>query len=182
LPIISKSEFARALGVGRSAVGNMIRRQQINGAALVERDGRVLVDETIAREQLGRRLDPDQRMRNGRAKLGNDAADDPMVTAIRSARLRQIELANAKAEAEASERSGSYVHADSVRAEVGRIVARVVALYDGELPQLAADIAAGSNMPVRDALHLLRAAFRRAGARMGAAEARAAGALPEAVK
>jgi hypothetical protein len=181
LPIISKADFARAIGVSRSAITNQIRRGQINGAALVESAGRVLVDETIARAQLGRRLDPDQRMRNGRAKL-DDAADDPMVTAIKSARLRQIELANAKAEAEASERSGSYVHSDSVRAEVGRIVARVVALYDGELPQLAADIAAGSNMPLRDALHLLRAAFRRAGDRMSAAEARAAGTLPGAVE
>jgi hypothetical protein len=159
----------------------MIRRGQLTAPALVECDGRVLVDEEVARAQLGRRLDPDQRMRNGRAKLGDDAADDPIVAAIRSARLRQIELANAKAEAEASERSGINVSADGVRAEVGRIAARVVALYDGELPQLAADIAAGSNMPVRDALHLLRAAFRRARDRISAAKARAADALPEAV-
>jgi hypothetical protein len=182
MSLISKADFARALGVGRSAVTNHIRRGQLTGAALVAVDGHVMVDEVVARAQLERRLDPEQRMRNGRARLSDDSADDPMVAAIKSARLRQIELSNAKAEAEARVRSGDLLAADGARAEVGRGAARVVALYDSEIPQLATEIAAASKMPVRDAIHMLRTAFRRAGERMAAAETKAAHGLLEAVQ
>lgn len=181
MPLVTKADFARALGVGRSAITNYIRRGQITGLALVEVDGHVLIDDEIARAQLCRRLDPDQRMRNGRAKLSDNSADDPMVAAIKSARLRQIELSNAKAEVEARVRSGDLLAADCARAEVGRVASRVVALYEAEIPQLATEISAASKLPMRDVVHLLRTAFRRAGDRMAAIETKAAHGLPEAV-
>ena len=180
MPLISKADFARSIGISRSGVGAMIRRKQIGGAALVEKAGRILVDDVIARQQLHERLDPDQRMRNGRAQLGDEPAGDATMAQIKTARLRQLTLANERAEAEARERSGELLSADDVRAEVGRVSSRIVALYDAEVPQLATEISAASKLPMRDAIHMLRTAFRRAGDRMAATETRAAQSLPEA--
>jgi hypothetical protein len=181
MPLMSKAEFSRSLGVSRSAVGGMIRRGQISGPALTERAGRILVDDVIARQQLRARLDDRQREANGKAQLGDEASGDATMAQIKTARLRQLTLANERAEAEARERSGELLSADQVRREVGRVASRIVALHDAEIPQLATEISAASKLPLRDAIHLLRTAFRRAGDRMAATETRAASALPEAV-
>ena len=79
---------------------------------------------------------------------------------IKSARLRQLELANAAAARAAKIKAGAFVEADAMRTECGRIAAQVVAVFDGALPSVADQIAAAAGLPARDALHLLRAAFR----------------------
>jgi hypothetical protein len=141
---ITKAEFARALGVGRSAVGNMIFRKQIGGAALVEHGGRVMIDEEIARAQLRDRLDARQRVANGRAKIDGDAApaDDPIMVAIKAGRLKQITLANARAEQEAAERAGRFVSAADAKREMGAIAGRMVSAFEGALVELADAVAA----------------------------------------
>ena len=97
MPVISKSEFARAIGVGRAAVGNMIRRRQISGGALVERGGRILVDADVARSQLRDRLDVKQREINGRAQLDGDVTgepDGPIRSSVRRSSLPGCERSN----------------------------------------------------------------------------------------
>jgi hypothetical protein len=183
LPVISKSEFARAIGVGRSAVGNMIRRQQISGDALVERAGRILVNSDVARRQLRDRLDVKQREINGRAKLGGDVigepdAPDPIMAALKSARLRQVELANAKAEEEAAVRSGRLALAADMRVEVGRVAGSMIAGFEGGLAELANAVTADTGANQRDVLVALRRAWRALRTRLAGIEAEAAANSP----
>jgi hypothetical protein len=212
LPIVTKAIFAREIGVGRSAVGNCIRRRQISGEALVERDGRVLIDSEIALAQLRLRLHAGQRLANGRARLDPKTGDvgkfadadatrggtiaggakfsppakepepDVIFESIKAARLRQLDLANEAAALTAKLKGGGLVPADQMRTECGRIAAQVVAVFDGALPGVADQVASASGMAARDALHLLRAAFRTARGRIALSEAEAASALPELVE
>jgi hypothetical protein len=182
--IISKSEFSRAIGVSRTAVSSMIARGQISGRALVERGGRVLIDETIARQQLRARLDVRQRAANGRARLDGDRdapelEPDPVLAALKAARLRQAELAIQKSEAEAAERAGRYVLADAMRQEVGRIAGAMVAAVEGGLAELASAVALDTGASQRDVLVALRRAWRVLRMRLSASEAEAAIHEPE---
>jgi len=173
---VSKAEFARIAGVSRSRVSHWISAGELSGDALV-RDGRTeRVNVEAARRQLGARVDVDQRVAGARGGRG-DTLD-----AIQRQKLAALELANAQAREAAMARSGRYIEADVMRLELGRVVGRVVALYDGMLPDIAASIAAASNLPVRDALHLLRTAFRAARERVSTTEAEAAATLPEIVE
>jgi hypothetical protein len=179
LPVISKSEFARALGVGRSAVGNMISRGQISGDALVERGGRILVDADVAREQLRGRLDVRQRLANGRARLDGDreaptADPDPVMSKLKSARLRQAELAIQKSEAEAAERTGRFVLAADMRTEIGRIAGAMVASVEGGLAELANAVSLDTGASQRDVLVALRRGWRDLRTRLAGVEAEAA--------
>ena len=107
-----------------------------------------MIEADIARAQLRQRLDVRERTANGRARLDGAArldgdaaaapmADDPVMASIKSARLRQIELANAKAEAEAVERAGRFVSAADAKQEMGVIAGRMVSAFEGALTELA---------------------------------------------
>jgi hypothetical protein len=173
---VSKAEFARLAGVTRSRVSHWISAGDLSGDALV-REGRTeRVNVEAARRQLGARVDVDQRISPARGSRG-DTLD-----AIQRQKLAALELANAQAREAAMARSGRYTETDVMRLELGRVVGRVVALYDGILPDIAASIAAASNLPVRDALHLLRTAFRAGRERIATAEADAAATLPQTVE
>ena len=174
--IVTKAEFARRLGIGRSAVGNMVRRGQLTAPALVERGGRVLVDETVARRQLRQRLDVDQRLRNGRARLGGDAEDGQGDTldAIQRQKLTQLELANARDREAALARSGRYMLANDARQEMGKIAGALIAAMEGGLPELADAIAADIKAPQRDVLLALKGAWRALRARLADVNAEAA--------
>jgi len=185
--IISKSEFSRAIGVSRAAVSAMISRGQIGGRALVERGGRVLIDETIARQQLRARLDVRQRDANGRARLDGDRDApehelDPVLAALKAARLRQAELAIQKSESEAAERAGRLVLADAMRAESGRIAGAMVAGIEGGLVELANAVALDVGANQRDTLVSLRRAWRTLRTRLAGVESKAAANEPEIVE
>jgi hypothetical protein len=62
---------------------------------------------------------------------------------------------------------------------MGRIAGRLMASFEGALPELADAIAANSSMPHRDALHVLRASWRAIRTRLSGLEAEAALAEPE---
>ena len=182
---ITKSEFARRVGVGRSCVANWIVAGKITAPALVMVGRSEKIDEDVARSQLGDRLDVDQRLANGRARLSGDASPvdaDPVVGQIKSERLRQLQHINAKAEAEAGERSGKYVLAASARQDLGAMAARMVAAFEGCLPSFADAVAASTAMPQRDALHMLRQVWRDARARLAGVAAEEAAAPPELVE
>jgi hypothetical protein len=185
--ILSKADFARAIGVTRGAVGAMIKRGQINGPALIERGGRVLIAADVARQQLRARLDTRQRIANGRAKLDGDRAApavdfDPVMGKLKSARLRQAELAIQKSEAEAAERAGRSVLAAGMRAEVGRVAGSVIAGIEGGLPELANAVAADTGANQRDVLVALRRAWRALRLRLAGVATEAAIREPEVVE
>ena len=170
---VTKAEFASLVGVSRGRVSQWLRAGKIDGAAIVG-DGRdARIDAELAKRQLDARLDLGQRLgANGKAQLAGSLL--PIDADIKAARLRQLTLANERAAEEARLRAGSYVAADDAKLEMGRIAGRLVAAFEGVMPELAAAVAAQSTLSQRDALHLMRGAWRAARARLSGVEAEAA--------
>ncbi len=165
----TKAEFAALSGVTKGRVSQWLRAGKIDGAALVGEGRRARINIEVARRQLDARLDLSQRLgANGRAKLDGETAGqaDPTDAAIKSARLAQLERAVGKARAEEAARSGRYIEADAARQEMGKIAGRVVASFEGGLPELASALAAHFQLPQRDVLHVLRTAWRGLRARL----------------
>jgi len=164
----TKAEFAALSGVTKGHVSQWLRTGKIDGAALVGEGRFARINIKVARRQLDARLDLGQRLgANGRARLDGEASADPNDAAIKRQRLAQLELANEKARAEAEARAGRYVEADAARQEMGKIAGRLVASVEGGLPELASALAAHFQLPQRDVLHVLRAAWRGLRARLG---------------
>src|SRR5690606_3975313 len=59
---VSKAEFARRIGRSKAAVSGYIKDGKLSGAALVPSDRGEMIDVTEALAQLGRSLDPVQRV------------------------------------------------------------------------------------------------------------------------
>lgn len=180
--VVTKTKFAELCGVSQPCVSRWIRDRKIYGGALVG-DGRnkqIRVD--IARQQLKQTLDVSQRLgANGKLRFDDDPVDGGIEDDIRRARLEQIQLANEHARALREVQAGRYARSDDVRQEMGRVAGRMMGLFEGSLGELATAIAARSNLPARDALHVLRTAFRTIRERVANAEAGIAKALPPSV-
>lgn len=181
--VVTKSKFAALAGVTPGRLSQWIAAGQIHGKALVGRGHRARIRVSVAQAQLKRTLDPIQHLgANGRARLGAEAVNGAEGTSvegeIKLQRLQQLELSNAKARAEAAIRSGRYLEADAVRQEMGRIAGRMTVLVEAGMVEMATAIAARSNLPARDALHILRTTFRTIRERASQAEAGVASVLP----
>lgn len=85
---------------------------------------------------------------------------------IKREKLRQAQLATARAEEQDRLSRGVYINAVAAREEMARIPRRIVDAFDGAVPEFAAAFAAKWQLPARDVTHLLRAEFRRARIRM----------------
>jgi hypothetical protein len=194
--VLSKSEFAASVGVSPSRLSHWLREGKIDGAAVIGSGYSARIDADLAKAQLDSRLSLSQRLgANGKTRLDAGAAPSNIHLAdsdnviikpergldagIKSARLRQLELANAKATAEADERSGRYVEAETAKQEMGRIAGRMVAAFDGVLPDLADAIAAQSTLSPRDVLHALKTAWAASRRRLAVMDAEAAVHEPE---
>ena len=117
---------------------------------------------------------------NGKAKINADAVPtaDTIEDGIKRARLEQLELANEHARALREAQAGRYARSDDVRQEMGRVAGRMIGMFEGALGELATAIAAKSNLPARDALHILRTTFRTIRERISNTETGIAKALP----
>jgi hypothetical protein len=91
---------------------------------------------------------------NGRASVdGKGAAGLSTVEEeIKTARLQQLALSNAKAAAEAAAQSGRYVRAADARQEMGRAAARLMAVFEASFSEFANAVMASPPATSRDAL------------------------------
>jgi hypothetical protein len=171
IEIVAKKRFAEIAGVSAARVSQWLSSGQINGAALVGEGRHARIRTEVALAQLRLRLDADQRIANGTARLdprkGNDtvaplaaSAEPTLEERLKRQRLEQLELANEKAREEASARAGTWTRTDDVRREMGRLVGKLVTVFDSALVEFAAAVAAQSDLSSRDALHLLRSTWR----------------------
>jgi DNA-binding transcriptional regulator YdaS (Cro superfamily) len=174
--VVTKAEFARLSGVSKARVSQWISAGQLSGGALVAAGRGEKIHVAVARRQLGRRLDIDQRL-SARSAVAGDTLE-----ALQRARLAQLELANERVRAEAAVHSGHHVLAADARQEVGRVAGRLVAAFEGALPELASAVATICPVSQRDVLHAMRGAWLTARARLAAVEAAAAVATPELVE
>lgn len=182
---VSKSAFAALCGVSPPCVTGWIRRGKLYGDALVGNPGRrkrIRVD--IAREQLKQTLDPSQRLGgNGKVRFDDEPAGDRVNLDgdIRRARLEQLELSNERSRMLREVEAGRYIRSDDVSQEMGRIAGRMIGLFEGALGELATAIAAKSDLPARDALHILRTTFHGIRERSAKTESGIVKALPATV-
>lgn len=116
---------------------------------------------------------------NGAPSPEDEAFAPTVEERIKAARLEQIALSNAEAREEAAGRSGRYVLAEDARQEAGRTAGQMVALFETSLGEFANVIAAKSTMPSREALSLLRAAWRKIRSREAARQRTEAKAMPD---
>jgi hypothetical protein len=178
--IVTKRTFATLARVSPGRVSQWLREGKISGDALVGRGHRARIRVAVALEQLGKNLDVVQHLgANGRARTGNRAAVAPTIEEdIKAARLEQLALSNAKAAAEAAIRSGRYVLADDARQEMGRIAARLMAVFESSFTEFANAMLATPPATSRDALRTLRATWRPIRVRQAKATGDEAAALP----
>lgn len=192
--VVSKSEFARLIGVSAARVSQYIGEEKISGDALVGegRNARIRVE--MAKAQLRQHLDIGQRLGNGldtrldaALPLAPPATDpapgappaasapavDPVEDKLKRAKLEAAERANREAAIKEAASAGRYVLADAMRRELGRAQAQTIAWFEGVLTELANAVASKHAIPQRDVLHLLRNEFRAARER-GAAKFQAA--------
>jgi hypothetical protein len=183
--VVTKKAFAGVANVSPSRVSQWIRSGQISGEAIVGHGHRARICVSVALEQLKRNLDPVQHLgANGRATVdGNGAAMAPTVeptieSEIKSARLQQLALSNAKARAEAAAQSGRYVLAADARQEMGRVAGRLMAVFESSFTEFANALMASPPATSRDALRTLRTVWRSIRARQAKAAGDEAAALP----
>lgn len=204
--IVSKSDFASACNVGLSCVSNWISRGKIGPEALLGdgRSARIRFD--VAMAHLKERLDVSQRFGlNGistrldlnappplgaarkadvtsATSLPSTSAEPSVEDQIKREKLRQAQLATARAEEQDRLSRGVYINAVAAREEMARIPARIVDAFDGAIPEFAAALAAKWQLPSRDTTHLLRAEFRKVRSRIAQEFAEEAAHEPETVE
>jgi predicted transcriptional regulator len=130
--IKTKASFARELGLTRSRISQFIAEGKVDGDALVIVGQSERINADVARRQLGRQV-------GGAGHVRGET-----VEAIQRERLAALQLTNERSRAEALSLAGRFVEADAMRAEVGRIAGRLVAAFDGVLPELAEAVAIGT--------------------------------------
>ena len=202
--IVTKSEAAAILGVSRPCFSQYLVEGKVDGPAIVGSGHRARIDVDIAREQLRKRLEPIRFLGGqGKAKVtGSAAAKTNPLRAVPSAnnddadlinrrcieddikteRLAQLALGNAKLREEAAARSGKFVLAEDVQQEIGRAASRILTLVESSLADFANAIMRDGAASQRDVLRTLRAAWREARLRAAKTNREAASVLPELVE
>jgi hypothetical protein len=90
-----------------------------------------------------------------------DADGETIEDRIKSARLAQLSLANAKATEEARGRSGFYMETASARREIGRVAIKFIGLFEAALPEFADALSVKVQLPSREILDAMRETWRQ---------------------
>jgi len=172
MEVLSKGDFAGAIGVTAGRVSQMIAAGIIGPEALdgEGRMARIRVD--IARRQIAQRRHPGQALGNGLLTRVADAPEAPaadtpapadgqnLAAQLQQQRLEAEQRKNRIAARDEAASNGQLVPADQVRAEMGRALQAMEDENAGMLADFAAAIAAGiadeSLKTQRDVLHCLR--------------------------
>jgi hypothetical protein len=186
--VLSKSEFA-SVGISPSRLSHYLREKKIGGDAVIGSGYSARIDAEIAKAQLDSRLDLSQRLgANGRARLegvGDGSASPPgaaLDTEIKSARLRQLELANERAASEAAASSGRYVSAADVQQQFGAVAARLMAAFEASFLPIANAIVAAHAQTPQEVLRTMRSTWREVRAQAAKAQGEEALAMPSLVE
>ncbi|ARO22933.1 hypothetical protein TAL182_CH01120 [Rhizobium sp. TAL182] len=176
---VSKSEFAAMINVSPGRVSQFIAAGQISAAAIIGSGQRAKIDVERAKADLRLALDVSQRLGNGidtRLEAGEPisvpsqpagnatlplSAPTGLDHEIKQQKLEQIRRVNRNAAIADAQSRGQLIETDQARAEMTRIAAGMLQVFEGGLTDLAAAVAAEFKVPQRDVLHLLRKQFRQ---------------------
>jgi len=182
--IVGKKQFANLIGVSPSRVTQFLAQKKLYGDALVGEGHHARIRVSVACEQLKRGLDPrwSGRVRLDIPDMGAEssatAPPDRVEESIKQERLAALQLANERARENAALRAGTFILTADSKREMGRLGAKLMAMFDAAMAEFSTGIAAKSNLSARDAQHLLRTMFRQIRERASQVEAQAASALP----
>ncbi len=86
---------------------------------------------------------------------------DTVEDQLKRAKLEEQLRRNRIQAADEALRQGMLMSADDAREQMTRIAGMMLQIFEGALPDFAAAVAAQFDIPQRDALHLLRAEFKK---------------------
>ena len=184
---VSKGEFAALIGVSPGRVSQYLAEGKISPSALqgVGRSAKIIVEQ--AKADLRLTLDVSQRLgngietrldaaaaaitagetasRNGSAHQAPSAPPPIALTGIdheiKQQKLEQIRRANRNAAINDARERGQLIETEASRAEMTRVAAALMDVFDGGLNDMASAIAAAFQLPQRDVKHLMRREFRK---------------------
>ncbi len=143
--LVSKARFAELEGVGKSAVSNWIKAGHITGPALVGEGRGAMINVAVARQQLGRALDPSQRLAQvtvaGRRSADLAPAGDDESARYQRARADMAEIEARRARQRELAEAGTYMLTADARAMWARELAGLVQAIELWLPRLAEQLA-----------------------------------------
>lgn len=181
--VVTKSAFAAIAGVSGARVSQYLSDGKISGEAIVGVGLRSKIRVDVALAQLRQQLDPVRSLGADGVAAHVDAAHADTVGAstveagIKAERLRQLELSNQRAEAEAAVRAGRYVLASDAKQEMGRAASRLLAVFKSALGEFAGAMLADPPKTQRDALRTLRTTWRAVRVRAAKAKGEEAAAV-----
>jgi hypothetical protein len=188
---VSKGEFATIIKVSPGRVSQMISEGKISGDAIVGEGRSAKINVEVARQQIRARTDVGQSLGNGAGTRVYETA--PVTTVadtssprpptvddeLRRERLANLRFQNRRAAEEERERQGLYVRTDQVQAEMTKLAAQMLTIFEGAFPDLANALSAKFDLPQRDILHILREQGRAVRQKAADAARKKAVSLPE---
>ena len=106
---------------------------------------------------------------------------DPVEEQIRREKLQQAQFTTRRLAREDRETAGVYMRADDARAEMSRIAASMMTMFEGAFVDLATALAAQFSIPNRDVLYCLRQEFRSVRERVAGSLQQQVVAVPETI-
>ena len=168
--VMTKSEFARHRGVVPGRVTQWIAEGKIDCEALVGEGRAERIRVSIAERQLAQRLDIGQRLNRPRSNATGTGTLDTSGFDAEYKRLRveraQIDVNNARLEQKSKD--GLYTLSAEAKATTGRVVAELLNMIDGALPQWADQVASALEVEGPRVLHEIRKCVREARANAAA--------------
>ncbi len=179
--LLSKSEFAALINVSAGRVSQFIAAGQISGAAIVGSGQRAKIDVDRAKADLRLTLDVSQRLGNG-VETRLDATAAPLTSSaagfsqpaspvlipptgvdyeIKQQKLEQIRRANRNGAIEDAKSRGRLIDTDQSQAQMSRVAASMLEIFEGGLTDIAMAVAAEFKLPQRDVKHLMKREFRK---------------------
>ena len=169
--VVSKGQFATLANVSAGRVSQWISEGKIAGEAIVGEGRSAKIRVAVAMAQLRQKIDIGQRFGNGLdtnltaapapvASPPPPPVGDPVEERIKRERLREIEFRNRDAAEKELARRGAYVRTRDSAEQMAGLVAAMLNVFEGALPDFAMAVAARFQIPQRDVLHLLRGEMR----------------------
>lgn len=195
---MTKSGFARAIGVSPARVTQYISEGTIGPDALIGEGRSAKINFDLAAEQVAEKRDPTQATVNGTAELplgagdagskekpdgptigGNEPQRSSLDIQLKEQKLAREQRINRRAALEDATEAGRLVPAEDFEVELARAIQRTMQVYEAAVPEMARAIAAGFGAPQRDVEHTLRKVITDVRSKASKAEAERAETMPE---
>ncbi len=178
--LMTNADFARAVGVTPGRVSQWKAEGKITPAALIDQDGRTMIDAERACEDLGRRLDLSQMSGNGattrlaglfEAEPQEERGSGPLVITpgselavaerYQQEKLREIEFRNRAAAKREAEEAGVYVRTIHHQQAVARVTGLILREFETAVPEMASALAGRFELQIKDVTRELSGQLRQ---------------------